>query len=322
MNLLVTGAAGYLGKVVLGKLLQEKAAGTPCKIWAMDVRETPPEQRSEHAKYVVSDVRSYSIAEIIAKNNIDTIIHLAAIVNPGKNMSRDFLYDVEVGGTENLLKAAVANGVGQIIISSSGAAYGYYADNPAWISEDTAILGNETFAYSYHKRLIEEMLARYRETHPALKQTIFRIGTILGEKVNNQITALFERSFLLALKGSDSPFVFIWDEDVAGCVVRAALKEKHGIYNVAGDGALTIFEIAKLLHKRILTLPPTLVETAFAILKKMRLTSYGPEQIDFLRYRPVLANDRLKKEFGYLPKKSSREVFLFYARSKNLIAHD
>ncbi len=319
MNILITGAAGYLGKVVLGKLLQEKLTGTPCNIWAMDVRETPAEQRSKHVEYIVADVRSENIPEIIAKNKINTIIHLAAIVNPGKNMSRDFLYDVEVGGTEKLLQAAVKNGVGQIIISSSGAAYGYYADNPAWISEDVAIRGNEAFAYSYHKRLIEEMLAKYREEHPDLKQTIFRIGTILGENVNNQITALFERDLMLALKGSDSPFVFIWDEDVAGCVIRAALMGKDGIYNVAGDGALTIFEIAKLLNKRILTLPPKLVENTFAVLKKLQLSTYGPEQIDFLRYRPVLANDRLKNEFGYQPKKSSREVFLFYAKNRGLL---
>jgi UDP-glucose 4-epimerase len=39
------------------------------------------------------------------------------------------------------------------------------------------------------------------------------------------------------------------------------------------------------------------------------LSRYGPEQVDFLRYRPVLANDRLKREFGYTPQKSSREVF-------------
>lgn len=322
MNVLITGAAGYLGKVVLEKLLQEKLTGIPCNIWAMDVRETPPEQRSKHAKYVVADVRSESLSETIAKNKIDTIIHLAAIVNPGKDMSREFLHDVEVGGTENLLKAAVKSGVGQIIISSSGAAYGYYADNPDWISEDAAIRGNEAFAYSFHKRLIEEMLAKYREKHPELKQTIFRVGTILGENVNNQITALFERNLMLALKGSDSPFVFIWDEDVAGCVVQAALKGKDGIYNVAGDGALTIFEIAKLLNKRILTLPPKLVENTFAFLKKMRLTNYGPEQIDFLRYRPVLANDRLKNEFGYQPQKSSREVFLFYAKSRKLIPQE
>ena len=58
--------------------------------------------------------------------------------------------------------------------------------------------GNEAFAYAYHKRLVEEMLARWRTEHPELKQVVLRIGTILGETVHNQITDLFEKPRLIA----------------------------------------------------------------------------------------------------------------------------
>jgi UDP-glucose 4-epimerase len=49
------------------------------------------------------------------------------------------------------------------------------------------------------------MLAEWREKHPQLAQTVLRMGTILGERVDNQITALFEKPRLLAIRGSDSP---------------------------------------------------------------------------------------------------------------------
>jgi superfamily I DNA/RNA helicase len=52
-----------------------------------------------------------------------------------------------------------------------------------------------------------------------------------------------------------------------------------------------------------------------AVLKKLHLTQYGPEQVDFLRYRPVLDNRRLKQEFGYVPRKTSSEVFDFWRAS-------
>jgi UDP-glucose 4-epimerase len=42
------------------------------------------------------------------------------------------------------------------------------------------------------------------------------------------------------------------------------------------------------------------------------VTQYGPEQVDFLRYRPVLSNRRLKEEFGFTPRKTSRQVFEFF----------
>ncbi len=39
-----------------------------------------------------------------------------------------------------MLQACVANGVRRIVVSSSGAAYGYHADNPAWLTEDGALV--------------------------------------------------------------------------------------------------------------------------------------------------------------------------------------
>ncbi|HCJ65216.1 MAG TPA: epimerase, partial [Alcanivorax sp.] len=49
--------------------------------------------------------------------------------------------------------------------------------------------------------LVEEMLADYRQRHPALRQLILRPGTVLGEGTRNQITALFERKRILAIAG-------------------------------------------------------------------------------------------------------------------------
>ena len=150
-----------------------------------------------------------------------------------------------------MLDACLAAGVRQIIVTSSGAAYGYHADNPEWLTEDDPVRGNEAFAYSHHKRLVEEMLAGCRREHPGLRQVVLRVGTILGETTRNQITALFDRPRLIAMRGSRSPFVFIWDQDVVGVIAHAIRTDAAGIYNVAGDGALSIQEIAQRLGKRV-----------------------------------------------------------------------
>jgi len=119
------------------------------------------------------------------------------------------------------------------------------------------------------------------------------------------------------VKGSDSPFVFIWDQDVVGCILHAISADKSGIYNVAGDGALTIYEIATRLGKRCLVLPAWLLKGVLAVLKALALTQYGPEQVDFLRYRPVLDNRKLKEEFGYVPRKTSSQVFEFWRAARD-----
>lgn len=315
---LVTGAGGYLGRQLIAGLAQQRDAGVIGNIVALDVRPVDAAQRLPGVVYATSDIREPGLETLLREHGISTVVHLASIVTPGKNSDRAFEYSVDVGGTQRVLDACVAASVAQLIVSSSGAAYGYHADNAAWLSETDPIRGNQVFAYSWHKRLVEELLAQARVDHPELKQTIFRIGTILGDSVRNQITDLFEKPRLIGIAGSDSPFVFIWDQDVVGAMLLAVVTGRAGIYNVAGDGALTLREIAQRMGKRVLPLPAWLLRSALWLLKKLGLTQYGPEQIDFLRYRPVLANTRLKHEFGYLPRMSSSQVFDYYlgARSK------
>ncbi len=313
-SILVTGAAGYLGSQLLAVLAADKSAVG--RIIAVDVRDVPPHKQLPDVEYCRCDVRSPELGELFKSKTPNIVVHLASIVTPGKDSNREFEYSVDVFGTGNVLEACIATGVEKIVVTSSGAAYGYYPDNPALISEDWPLRGNKAFAYAYHKRLVEEMLARWRSTHPELKQVVLRVGTILGETVHNQITDLFEKPRLIAIRGSDSPFVFIWDRDIAGSILHAITTEKTGIYNVAGDGVLTMTEIAARLGKRCVVLPAGLLGIALAILKRVHLTQYGPEQVDFLRYRPVLDNRRLKEEFGYIPRKTSSEVFDLWRASR------
>lgn len=316
LRVLVTGASGFLGQGLVHALAEQGTAqavaeqGTAEAVVAVDVREVPAALRLPGIHYVTQDVRDPALAETIAAHQIDTVVHLASIVTPGKDSNRALEYSVDVDGTRNVLQACVQHGVGHIVVSSSGAAYGYHADNPAWLTEDHPLRGNESFAYSHHKRLVEEMLADYHQSHTALQQTVLRIGTILGERVDNQITALFEKPRLLAIRGSDSPFVFIWDEDVTGAILHALSGQApSGCYNLAGDGALTIAEIAKRLNKRPRVLPAWLLKTALFIGHTLGISRYGPEQLDFLRYRPVLLNTALKTRFGYTPQKTSTQAF-------------
>jgi UDP-glucose 4-epimerase len=306
-RVLVTGADGFLGRGLVAALIRQPGVE---QVLALDVREVPSGRREPGVLYQVLDVRDPALADTVAAHEIDTIVHLASIVTPGKDSNREFEYSVDVGGTKNVLEACVQHGVRHVVVSSSGAAYGYHADNPAWLTEQHALRGNQVFAYAHHKRLVEEMLAGYRASHPELLQTVLRIGTILGERVDNQITALFEKPRLIAIQGSDSPFVFIWDEDVTGAILHAL--SGHGVpgcYNLAGDGALTIHEIAARLGKRTRDLPAWLLRSVLWMGSRLGLSRYGPEQLDFLRYRPVLLNTALKQRFGYLPTKTSSMAF-------------
>jgi UDP-glucose 4-epimerase len=304
-RILITGAAGYIGHQLGNRLAKDyHVVGT-------DLRSRDDVEFPLH----IVDIRDRQLAALLKQHQITHVVHLASILQASKDRTRDF--DIDVNGTRNVLRACIEAGVQHLTVTSSGAAYGYYADNPEWIDEGDAIRGNVEFAYSDHKRQVEELLATFRQNHPELQQLIFRPGTVLGTDTRNQITGLFEAKRVLTIKGSDSPFVFIWDQDVLAAMEMGIREDKRGIYNMAGDGALTMREIAQRLHKPTLTLAPWVLKSALQVAKWLGRPT-GPEQINFLRYRPVLSNQRLKNEFGYQLQKTSAETFEFFVEARGL----
>lgn len=302
MKVLVTGGSGFLGSSVVPGL-----AASGLAVTSADLRlPAAPSPGIEHMVMDVTD-RAAVLAGI-GEVRPEVVVHLASIVNPGKNSSRALENAVDVEGSRHVFEACLAHGVRRVVVSSSEAAYGYHPDHPDWIDEDQPVRGNVEFADSDHKRAVEEQLTVLRAEHPELEQVVLRIGTILGDSVDNQITALFQRRRLLKIRDADSPFVFIWDTDVVAIIEQAVTGSMTGTFNVAGDGALTIDEIADLLGKPLLTLPEPTLRLALMFANKLKLTAYGPEQIRFLQFRPVLANNRLKEVFGYHPTKTSREA--------------
>jgi UDP-glucose 4-epimerase len=310
MRILITGAAGFIGQQLLADLAVQQPTW---QIHAADIRALPANLQRANVYALHLDIsQREAVFKAVAECRPQAIVHLASVVSPPPGMSEATLHAIDVEGTRALIDAAALQGVAQVIITSSGAAYGYYPENAEWIDEHDPLRGHEQFAYAKHKREVEELLAQARMTHPQLRQLILRPGTILGKRVNNQITDMFKKRAVLGIKGSDSRFVFIWDQDVVSIIRKGLEQGASGIYNLAGDGALSLREIAQILQKPYRPLPAGLIQWALKLLKPLRLSQYGPEQVDFLRYRPVLANRRLKEEFGYTPRYTSREAFIAF----------
>lgn len=299
-RILITGAAGYIGSQVARRLSQDH------HVVGVDIRV----DNNADFPFYVMDIRDPGLGRLMSEHGIRQVVHLAAVLEDSGDRARDF--DIDVNGTRNVLDACVAAGVEQLVVTSSGAAYGYHPDNPAWLDEDDALRGNSEFPYSDHKRQMEMLLAEYCQQHPALKQLVLRPGTVLGANTRNLITRLFERPCLVAVADSPSPFVFIWDQDVVAIIEKGVLEGKAGCYNLAGDGALSIHELGRLLDKPVISVPAGLLRSGLWLGNRLGLTGYSPEQVDFLRYRPVLSNRRLKEDFGYIPRKTSEQVFRFY----------
>ncbi|MFW5825441.1 MAG: NAD-dependent epimerase/dehydratase family protein [Marinobacter sp.] len=300
-RILITGAAGHIGHQLGNRLAQDHF------VFGTDISK----REGLDFPLEVLDVRDNKLVLTLAEYRITHVIHLASVLQASPDRQRD--YDIDINGTRNVLEASVAAKVQHLTVITSGAAYGFHADNPPWIDEDTPLQGNPEFACSDHKRKVEELLARYRAEHPQLQQLIFRPGTMVGAETRDPITDLFLAPRLLAIRGSQSPFVFVSDQDLVGALEQGVREDSTGRYNIAGDGALSIREIARKLDKPLLVLPAGVMKAGLQIGKWLG-RPVTPQLLDRLRYPPVLSNRRLKEDFGYGLQMTSAQTFDAFLR--------
>ena len=73
-----------------------------------------------------------------------------------------------------------------------------------------------------------------------------------------------------------------------------------------------------MLGKPVMALPAWVLKAALGIARPLGLSRYGPEQVRFLQYRPVLDNEALKSVFGYKPELNSAETFDLWRKAAGL----
>jgi nucleoside-diphosphate-sugar epimerase len=205
MRVLVTGAAGNLGRVVLPALAE--AGHEPV---AFDQRTVDTRHEA-----IQADVRERdAVSEAV--RGADAIVHGAALhgVHLRGHPVREF-WDINVAGTFNVFEAAREHGVQRMVLSSTMGVYGHSlrrtASAFAWTSEADPLLPTDVYGMS--KVLCEQMAAYYARTHGVVAVAL-RFGMYVPE-------SFVRYGFRLLFGGVD-------DRDVADAVVRSLTYQPTG----------------------------------------------------------------------------------------------
>ncbi|MDZ4835368.1 MAG: UDP-glucose 4-epimerase GalE [Candidatus Melainabacteria bacterium] len=125
-NILVTGAAGYIGSHFVRRFLNAKSAGQVIAVDNLSVghRESLPD--TERIHFFENDIGDLEFARsLFRKHDISAVVHFAASAYVGESQEQPFKYfDNNVIGAINLFKAMDEAGVKKIVFSSSCATYG------------------------------------------------------------------------------------------------------------------------------------------------------------------------------------------------------
>lgn len=302
-NIFITGSSGYLGEQLIRRLVKRDDVGC---IVGIDRR--PPDIRREKLIFHRADIRDQNLGKLMADYAIDTVMHLAFVVQPIRN--RQQMHDIDYNGTRNVLYAAAAAGVNHFVATSSTLAYGAHPDNPERLTEDDPLRGNERFPYGYYKAETDRLMQDFAARHEEMRIAILRPCTVFGPGVDNYISRMLFLPVTVAVSGANPPVQFIHESDFVDACLTAISKKAAGIFNLAGDGTVNVYEIAQIMNTRLIKVPPKVLYPVLELL--WRLHAPGIEvnagYLDYIRYPFVASNRKAKDQLGFYPKYDSRQT--------------
>jgi UDP-glucose 4-epimerase len=249
----------------------------------------------------------------------DVVIHLAFIIMG----SREESAHVNLEGTRNVFAAAAAAArPRRLVYTSSVAAYGYHADNPVPITEDVPPRGSPEHYYSEQKAACETALADITRGSQ-LEVYVLRPCIVAGPKAPalaeampwNQLPGSIKRvaQALPLLKppfpDSGTPLQLVHHDDVAAAIALAATASAPpGAYNIAGDGVLSMSDVAEALGARPMRVPKLAMAAASEVIARLPFVPSALEWLHVGRTSVVMDTAKAKSQLGWTPKYTAAET--------------
>lgn len=282
----VTGAGGALGRAVVAALRQRGAA----------VHE-------------LDDLLGADLKRALEGTAV--LVHLASVF--GEQLDEDPAVEaaVDVVATQRLLEAAGDAGVEHVVLLSTAAVYGAWANNAMPLTEDATLRPFPDLAYAVQRAEIERRLAEWRHLHPSATATVLRPAPVVGDDgPDGWLARALHAARRVADIEGDPPSQFLHVDDLAAAVVLAAVDRLDGARNVAPDGWLRGAEYTALdAGTPKVRMPRRVGDRVSRLRWRLRLAPTPPGLVPYARHPWVVANDRLRAD-GWEPQHSNEEAFV------------
>jgi len=232
-RILLTGASGHIGKVLLEKLLERNE-----RVVAWTKRSL--ESIGENIERISGDITDPDFC-FEATKNVDVVIHLAALV--GNSYSASELMKVNALGTKYLLEGSLKNGVEHFLFCSTIAVYAKKVKGI--IDESTLTLANDNYGRS---KVIAEYFVRNAQKE-GLNTTIIRPVNAYGKTFTTpyfKVFRLIEEGKMRIIGNGKNVIPFISIEDIAEAFIRAMKNP------IAYDKIYLLSDKIQLTQKEIL----------------------------------------------------------------------
>jgi len=249
---LVTGGAGFIGSHLVDRLIElEYDVRVVDNLSTGSLVNIEGHVDGGSVDFVEGDIRDVDLVARAMKD-VDAVYHLAAIVSvPFSVKNPDLTFDVNAGGTLNLLRAAAEVGVSKFVFVSSCAVYG----DPEYLPLDEKAKLNPISPYAASKLAGEKLCLDYVEGR-LFRSAVVRFFNVYGlrqglSEYSGVITKFFERARkgqpLLIYGDGLQTRDFVNVHDVV-CALQACMENSRAegeIFNIGTGKQVTVNELAK-----------------------------------------------------------------------------
>jgi UDP-glucose 4-epimerase len=333
LTVAVTGPTGDIGRSLLRALERSREVS---KVLAMARRPFDPAAAGlRKAEYRQGDVLDREAVDRLVAS-ADVVVHLAFLIVGGLEDTQK----VNLQGSRNVFEATVAAGASRLVYASSVAAYGFHADNPPLLSEDLPPRGTDRHYYSAQKAELERVLHDVLSTSDTAAY-VFRPCIVAGPDAlalveNLPYVQLSERmpgavlralELMPALKpvlpDPGVPFQLVHHDDVATAMRAAVLgRGSPGVYNLAGNGQLTMSDLAQALGWYSVPVPEVAIGAAAELIARLPFVPAEAQWIESVRTPVLMDTRKARAELGWRPGHDARSTLsgmVEAARSERLI---
>ena len=250
MKFIVTGGAGFIGSNIVKKLV---ARGD--EVTVIDNLNTGKEKNLASIKEKIVFLKDSILnIDLLEKHTegIDGVFHQAALASVQDSFLKPEEYnDVNVNGTENILKIAKKNNF-KVVYASSSSVYG----NPEKIPIKESDRKNPINPYAKTKLEKERLAKKYSQM--GVKVIGLRYFNVFGKGQSKEYAGVL-KLFLERIRDELPPKIngdgsqfrdFVYVEDVADAnIMSMDSKIDHEFFNVGTNTSITILDLAKTIIK-------------------------------------------------------------------------